>query len=150
MVSLSGESDPARGSPCASLINGASLRFLQSFCIAVHPLYPFYDLAKIRQSIQSRFAGGVTYNADRLEFAYSTVEQKLDHARDLLVLAMGARIEGGNGDAHLPKPVAETWATLLSKRSKVLLSDLGSSGEDSLLFFLRCLMADTFLITSRR
>lgn len=110
------------------LPNGFAERFLQSFCIAVHPLYPFYDLAKIRQSIQSRFAGGVTYNADRLEFAYSTVEQKLDHARDLLVLAMGARIEGGNGDAHLPKPVAETWATLLSKRSKVLLSDLGSSG----------------------
>ncbi len=63
-------------------------RFLHSYCITVHPLYPFYDLDHVRTSINRRFSGGVSYYDDQNNFLDWSPDQKLDHARDLLILAM--------------------------------------------------------------
>jgi hypothetical protein len=62
--------------------------FVQSYMKMVHPLYPVYDKDSVQQSIEQRFAGGVRYDDDRMEFTYLDLGKKFDHSRDLLVLAL--------------------------------------------------------------
>jgi hypothetical protein len=62
--------------------------FVKSYMTMVHPLYPVYDKDSIQQSIEQRFAGGVRYDDDRMEFMYPDLGKKFDHSRDLLVLAL--------------------------------------------------------------
>jgi hypothetical protein len=70
----------------------------------------------IKKSIEQRFAGGVRYDDDRMEFTHADVEKKLDHARDLLILALvrGTRIPTQMGRCR------SSWIAALCPRVREL------------------------------
>jgi hypothetical protein len=49
-------------------------------------------------------------------------------ARDFMVLALGAQIEGGDGDAHCPKEVARAWSKHLADQAHGLLTTSRENG----------------------
>ncbi len=99
-------------------------RFFWSYCTILHPVWPILDLEEVRRSIAAAYAGGVTYGISP-QVTPSETARQLATARNLIVLALGARIEGGDGDAHCPKDVAKNWALVLAERSKAILLQHG-------------------------
>lgn len=88
----------------------------------VHPLWPILDLEQVRESIAGAYSGGVDYRPSELK-STPPVTRNLEKARDLIVIALGAAIEGGDGDGFLPKDVAQRWSLSLSARARKILLD---------------------------
>ncbi|KAJ9106185.1 hypothetical protein QFC21_001329 [Naganishia friedmannii] len=72
---------------------------LMAYVVTIHTMYPVMDIDEVRGSISVAYAGGVDYRPDQGPQLNQTAKS-LHQARNLMVLALGAQIEGGDGDAH--------------------------------------------------
>lgn len=90
-------------------------------------MYPVMDIDEVRGSISVAYAGGVDYRSDR-GTQPSKMARSLQQARNLMVLALGAQIEGGDGDAHCPKDIARAWSTNLADRAHNILLETRDNG----------------------
>ncbi|KAJ9124145.1 hypothetical protein QFC22_000942 [Naganishia vaughanmartiniae] len=107
-------------------------RFFRAYVVTIHTLYPVMDIDEVRGSISVAYAGGVDYRPDEGPRP-SDLVRNLHKARNLMVLALGAQIEGGDGDAHCPKDIARAWSTNLADRAhKLLLETRDSGGVDAI------------------
>lgn len=92
-------------------------RFLHAYSVIIHPIFPILRLEEVRQSVQDAYTFG---KGDYMHEDRNSVQRasSLDRARDLLVLAFGAQVEGGDGDAHCHKEVARAWSRTLHQKAK--------------------------------
>lgn len=102
-------------------------RFFHAFTVMIHPLYPVVNLDQVRGSISDAYAGSVNYRPDPATRP-SEHTRNMHKARDFMVLALGAQIEGGDGDAHCPKQVARAWSRHLADQAHELLTNSRENG----------------------
>ena len=101
-----------------------------------HPLNPIVSLDQVRASISDAYTGGVGFPPNAADRP-SEHTRAMHKARDLLVLALGAQIEGGDGDAHCPKKVARAWSKQLADQAmKVLVSARENGSVDAIRLWL--------------
>ncbi|KAI5455159.1 hypothetical protein NCC49_002428 [Naganishia albida] len=102
-------------------------RFFHAFTVMIHPLYPVVNLDQVRGSISDAYAGSVNYRPNPATRP-SEHARNMHKARDFMVLALGAQIEGGDGDAHCPKEVARAWSKHLADQAHELLTNSRENG----------------------
>jgi hypothetical protein len=102
-------------------------RFFHAYAVIVHPLNPIIDLDQVRESISEAYAGGVGFQPNPADRP-SEHTRSMHKARNLLVLALGAQIEGGDGDAHCPKEVARAWSKQLADQAIKVLASARENG----------------------
>ena len=64
-------------------------------------------------------------SVDRLSFGPAFSSREIARARDLLVLAFGAQIVGGDGDAECHRDIARAWSDVLRRRAKEIMTQIG-------------------------
>jgi hypothetical protein len=94
------------------LPNVIAQRFLSNYIDIVHPLFPVLDTDVLRQSISKAYA------PSRLSSSTQTAyDNRLDRARDMLVLAFGAQVVAGDGDVECPRDIAWVWSEVLKQHA---------------------------------
>jgi hypothetical protein len=87
-------------------------RFLDNYIDIVHPLFPILDTDVLRLSISEAYA------PDRFRSSTQTpYNNRLDRARDMLVLAFGAQVVSGDGDVECPRDIAWVWSEVLKQHA---------------------------------
>lgn len=79
----------------------------------------------VRESIYGAYTLGVAELKPRQLDNAAYKSDRLERARDLLVLAFGAQIEGGDGDAQCHKDVARAWSDVLVHKAKEIMLEHG-------------------------
>lgn len=102
-------------------------RFFHAYAVIVHPLNPIIDLDQVRESISEAYTGGVGFPQKPADRPSEHI-RSMHKARNLLVLALGAQIEGGDGDAHCPKEVARAWSKQLADQAIKVLANTRENG----------------------
>lgn len=98
-------------------------RFFRSYSVVVHPILPLFNLDTIRASIGQAYSGGASATEPGASPEHQEEVRILTKARDSIVLALGAQIEGGDGDADCPKDISRRWAGVLVTQSRQLMAD---------------------------
>ena len=94
------------------LPNVIAQRSLSNYIDIVHPLFPVLDTDVLRRSISKAYA------PSRLSSSTQTpYDSRLDRARDMLVLAFGAQVVAGDGDAECPRDIAWVWSEVLKQHA---------------------------------
>lgn len=96
-------------------------RLLGAWQVSSYPLVPIFDLHEVSTSIKEAYLGANPFEI--VQHPDLSLERIFKRCRNLLVLAIGAQIEAGDGDAQLPRQVAGTWSrALFAKAEKILTS----------------------------
>lgn len=96
-------------------------RFLNAYAKVIHPLFPVLDLSEISRSIGASFDGSVSTPERRFPSPHAP---RVERARDMLVLAFGAQVIGGDGDAECPRDVAVVWSETLRRSAHAIMKDV--------------------------
>ena len=107
-------------------------RFFNSYKTVIHPLFPVLRMETVRQSIYNAYTLGLGDPQARQVNNLAYQGHRLDRARDFLVLAFGAQIEGGDGDAECHKDVARAWSEILKQKAREIMLEhvQGKGGVD--------------------
>ena len=107
-------------------------RFFNAFKTVIHPLFPVLPMDTVRQSIYNAYTMGLGEPRPRQLNNLAYQGHRLDRARDFLVLAFGAQIEGGDGDAECHKDVARAWSEILKQKAREIMLEhvQGKGGVD--------------------
>lgn len=100
-------------------------RFFHAYKTVIHPLFPVLAIDTIRQSIHDAYTLGITDPQPRKLSALAHQSHSLERARDLMVMAFGAQIEGGDGDAECHKDVARAWSEILKRKARNIMLEHG-------------------------
>ena len=103
------------------LPSGLAYRFLHEYTKVLHALFPVLDLADVNRSIDASFG---TPGPTPLRPFPDTDRAPTERARDLLVLAFGAQVIGGDGDAQCPRDVAIVWSETLRRAAYTIMQEL--------------------------
>jgi hypothetical protein len=100
-------------------------RFFNAYKTVIHPLFPVLRIDAVRESIYGAYTLGVAELKPRQLDNLAYKSDRLERARDLMVLAFGAQIEGGDGDAQCHKDVARAWSDVLVHKAKEIMLEHG-------------------------
>ncbi|KAG7528034.1 hypothetical protein FFLO_06454 [Filobasidium floriforme] len=100
-------------------------RFFNAYKTVIHPLFPVLRIDAVRESIYGAYTLGVAELKPRQLDNLAYKSDRLERARDLMVLAFGAQIEGGDGDAQCHKDVARAWSEVLVQKAKEIMLEHG-------------------------
>lgn len=100
-------------------------RFFNAYKTVIHPLFPVLRIDSVRESIYGAYTLGVAEPKPRQLDNLAYKSDRLERARDLIVLAFGAQIEGGDGDAQCHKDVARAWSEVLKQKAKEIMLEHG-------------------------
>jgi hypothetical protein len=96
-------------------------RFLHEYSHVIHPLFPVLDLVAIERSIGASF--DTSRPGARRPFP-DVASPRVERARDMLVLAFGAQVISGDGDADCPKDIAVVWSETLRRAVHGIMNDM--------------------------
>jgi hypothetical protein len=105
-------------------------KFLLTYEHIIHPLFPVLVIGLVtrNRSIHMAYDGSTTNRSSK---GKGRVSEELDRARDLLVLALGAQVIGGDGDVSCPKDVAIVWSETLKRHVRVVMKEYNDPGPST-------------------
>ncbi|KAG7528392.1 hypothetical protein FFLO_06183 [Filobasidium floriforme] len=95
-------------------------RFLHEYSRVI---FPVLDLVAIERSIGASF--DTSRPGARRPFP-DIASPRVERARDMLVLAFGAQVISGDGDADCPKDIAVVWSETLFRAAYGIMNDMGA------------------------
>lgn len=144
VASVHGQVDSARLSTAAVgaepyyLSEALAHRFLMMYETTIQPLFPALDVVVVRGSIDKKFrlnsrgwdVSAIPLRERHQDYPLTTSAFSLDLARDFLVMAFGAQIVGGDGDAECHKDLARAWSEIFRRKTRAILYDVGQDQSD--------------------
>jgi hypothetical protein len=144
VTSVHGQVDSAKLSTAAVraepyyLSEALAQRFLSMYETTIQPLFPALDVVAVRGSIDKKFrlnsrgwdVSAIPLQESHQDYPLTTSTFSLDQARDFLVMAFGAQIVGGDGDADCHKDLARAWSEIFRRKTRAILYDVGQDQCD--------------------
>jgi hypothetical protein len=144
VTSVHGQVDSAKLSTAAVraepyyLSEALAQRFLSMYETTIQPLFPALDVVAVRGSIDKKFrlnsrgwdVSAIPLRESHQDYPLTTSTFSLDQARDFLVMAFGAQIVGGDGDADCHKDLARAWSEIFRRKTRAILYDVGQDQCD--------------------